>query len=273
MNDAAHLPQLNNSPNRSPASKDYAVVVLNRYPELAKKFIESIRTTHDPMPSIVVVRDRNDAIYGDGVKVIDGRLPFVFAANANLGIQYYADRDVFLCNDDIEIMEKDFFPSLHAISGVYPQCGIISPLVKGGLGNKIQEYYCKEELWKDRPNEVTTTTTLHFPCVLIKRKMIRRIGLLDENFAGYGFEDLDYCIRAIRGGFWTMVTQQLYVKHGDGSEGFNRGKNYSLSFVKESLDMVSADYFNQKYGQQFELKDQRSIRGASKMMEVTNAKR
>jgi GT2 family glycosyltransferase len=245
----ATLPQLNNSPISSPALNKYAVVILNRYPELAEKFIASIRQTHDPMPSIVVVRDRNDATYGDDVKVVDGRVPFVFAANANIGIQYYADRDVFLCNDDIEIEEKDFFPTFHAISRVYPKCGLMSPLIRGGVGNGIQSYFQRDEVWKKLPNEVNVGSTVCFPCVLLKRKMIRRIGLLDENFTGYGLEDDDYCIRVRMGGFWTMVTKQLYIKHGNGEEGLHRGDNYSLSFAREPMKYSPIEYFNNKYRQ------------------------
>lgn len=264
MTEAADKPTLHTGPISSPAARAYVVVTLNRYPKLAEKFIASIRTTHEVMPDVVVVRDRNDATYGDDVKVIDGRLPFVYAANANIGMQYYGNRDVFLCNDDLVCVEKDFFHRLASIAGKYPQCGIMSPLIKGGLGNEIQEWHCKDKMWKDVLNsEIITTTTLHFPCVLVMRRMVRRIGLLDENFTGYGFEDLDYCIRAIRAGFWTMITKQLFIEHGDGSEGFTRGRNYSLSFVREELNTSSSDYFNKKYGTQFELSDQRSMMGAS----------
>ena len=247
----ANEPKLKNSPISSPA-KNYAVVVLNRYPELAQKFIKSIRATHDPMPSIVVVRDRNDATYGDGVNVIDGREPFVFAANANIGIQYYADRDVFLCNDDIECFERDFFPTLYDISRAYPKCGLLSPLIKGGVGSGIQNYFQRDEVWKNLPNEVNVGGVVCFPCVLLKRKMIRRVGLLDENFTGYGLEDDDYCIRARMNGFWPMVTKQLYIKHGNGEAGLHRGDNYSLSFAREPRKDSPFEYFNSKYQQRIQ---------------------
>ena len=239
------------SPKYSFLPKQFGVVVCNRYPELMEKFIESIKATHDQLPSIVVVRDRNDASYGKDVEVIDGRLPFVFARNSNLGIQYFADRDIFLCNDDIEIMQKEFFPQLHAIGCAYPRCGLMSPLIKGGVGNELQDYYKAEQMPEDAPKEWVVKTTLHFPCILLKRRMIHRIGLLDENFIGYGFEDVDYCIRAFRAGFTSMVTRQLYVKHGNGETGLDRGKNYSVSFAKEPKETLSMQYFQKKYQYDF----------------------
>ena len=231
--------------------KKYAVVILNRYPELAEKLIQSIRDTHKVLPSILVVRDRNDATYGDDVKVINGREPFVYACNCNLGIQYFGGRDIFLCNDDIECVEHAFFPTLHFISSLYPKCGLISPLIKGGVGNDIQNYYKVDELWKDKTNEIAVKTTLHFPCILLKRKLIQRIGLLDENFVGYGFEDVDYNIRAFKAGFDVMVTRQLHMKHGDGKAGLERGKNYSVSFAKEPEENLSMMYFQKKYQYDF----------------------
>lgn len=253
----ANMPNLTLSPNRSPAVKSFGVVIPNRYPYLAEQFIASIRETHEVMPEVVVVRDRHDATFGDDVRVIDGIEPFIYARNVNLGIQYFADRDVFVCNDDLTCVERNFFRSLYLIARAYPKCGIISPLVMGGIGNDIQNYHRKDELWKDKGNEIAVCDTLHFSCVLVMRRMIHRIGLLDENFAGYGFEDLDYCIRAIRGGFDTIVTQQLRIQHGDGSDGLERGRNYSLSFVRENLNSLSVDYFNRKYGTDFVMHDQR----------------
>ena len=235
------------SPIHSFPSRNFTVVVLNRYPELAEKFIQSVRDTHKEMPTVLVVRDRNDATYGDDIKVIDGRLPFVYARNCNLGIQYFPNRDIFLCNDDIEMVKKDFFYKLYAIANTYPKCGMMSPLIKGGVGNDMQNYYKAQELPKGTPKQAIVKVPLHFPCILLKRRMIHRIGLLDENFVGYGFEDVDYGIRAYRAGLDLMITRQLYVKHGDGEAGIERGKNYSVSFAKEPQENLSLIYFEKKY--------------------------
>ena len=249
--------------------KPFGVVIPNRYPELAEKFIGSIRDTHAQMPDVVVVRDRHDATFGEDVKTIDGVEPFIYARNCNLGMQYFADRDVFLCNDDLVCVEQEFFPCLASIASQYPKCGIFSPLVKGGIGNKMQDYHEQEKMWAGKPDEVAVTTTLHFPCVLLLRRMVHRIGLLDENFAGYGFEDVDYCIRAFRNGWQLMITRQLHIQHGDGAEGLTRGENYSLSFAKERLenlsDNLSVDYFSRKYANDLMLNDQRSIGSVSRL--------
>lgn len=247
MTGTAAKPTIRNGPVGSPARKRYAVVVPNRYPELAEKFIASVRATHEEMPDMVVVRDGHDATFGNGIKVIDAPQPFIFARNANLGIQYWGSRDVFLCNDDIELVEPDTFPILHAISHIYGRCGMLSPLIKGGVGNRVQDYYAKDEVWKDWPEEMPVESTLCFPCVLLRRRMINAIGLLDENFTGYGMEDMDYSIRAYRAGFWGMVTRTCHVVHGDGRPGQHRGDNYSVSFARGPMQGAPTAYFLTKY--------------------------
>ena len=196
------------------------------------------------MPNIVIVRDRNQAKYGNDIAVIDGKEPFVFARNVNVGLQYFKDKDVIVCNDDIECNKHNFFNKLYAIAFGYPDCGMMSPLIKGGVGNALQDYY---KQWNTEPKEVTTKNTLCFPCVVISRRLINKIGLLDENFVGYGFEDADYCIRAYKAGFPLMITKQLYITHGNGTSGLSEGLNYSLSFAKETRDNASEKYFKEKY--------------------------
>ena len=221
----------------------YGMVICNRYPELAKSFIKSVRRTHRKMPPILVVRDRNDAQYR-GVTVLDGELPFVFARNANIGINHFNQSDVMLCNDDLLCQKEDFFHELYAIFRKYPRCGMMSPLIKGGVANDVQNYY---KMGKGK-NEVISKVTLCFPCVVINREVIDKIGLLDENFVGYGGEDIDYSLRVNRAGYDVMVTRQLYITHGNGKRGLHNGKNYSLSFAKEPRTDVSKVYFREKYG-------------------------
>jgi len=226
----------------------FAVVILNRFPELAEKFIQSIRDTHEVLPQIVVVRDRHNADFGEDISVIDVKGDFIFARNANIGIQYFSTKDIILCNDDLECVEKEFFPKLHDISNKYSDCGLLSPLIQGGVGNPMQRYEPKDQIWDGSPDDIAVGKGVHFPCIVIKRKLIRRIGLLDENFVGYGWEDNDYCLRASHAGFKVMITKQLHIKHGTGEEGLNMGRNCTLSFARGTFDSKpSRNYFMAKW--------------------------
>jgi len=225
----------------------FGVVILNRYPELAEKLIRSIRATHEEMPPILVVRDRNDATYGDDVEVIDGKVPFVFARNANLDLLHLGYKDVILCNDDCECEQEDFFWKLYDISCQDPLCGMVSPLIKGGVGCQLQMYSELDKFWRGKPKVLNSKMTLCFPCILIKRKAMNTIGYLDEKFTDYGLEDTDYCIRVFNAGFHLNVTKELYIKHGDGEPGISLGHNYSLSFARDPKPNSSLDYLYTKH--------------------------
>lgn len=53
---------------------------------------------------------------------------------------------------------------------------------------------------------------LSFACVLIRREVIARVGLLDEGYFMY-FEDIDYCRRARRAGFHILYWPAARVVH------------------------------------------------------------
>jgi GT2 family glycosyltransferase len=56
-----------------------------------------------------------------------------------------------------------------------------------------------------------------FFCVMISKKVIDAIGLLDESFGVGGGEDTDYCIRAKRAGFkYVQVPNETPLQPGDG---------------------------------------------------------
>ena len=230
--------------------REYGIIIPNRYPELALDFIASIKRTHAELPPILVVRDRNTQEYGNDAFVTDGPEPFSFTKNVNIGFKFFTNMDCFVCNDDLECVEKDFFPRLYSIMCLFPKCGLISPLIEGGVGNPMQSYHSRARLWEGFPNEVALKdSTVCFPCVLISGQLINSIGNLDENLTGYGLDDDDYCIRARKAGLWTMITKQLRIKHGNGGPGTNRGYNYSLSFVRETVMPSDLPYLTTKHSQ------------------------
>src|SRR5262249_3380546 len=53
-------------------------------------------------------------------------------------------------------------------------------------------------------------------CLLIRRELIERIGLLDERFGVGCFEDDDYCLRALRAGYRAVIAGDAFVHHFGG---------------------------------------------------------
>ena len=53
-------------------------------------------------------------------------------------------------------------------------------------------------------------------CMLIPKKVIRRIGLLDERFGPGGYEDYDYCLRVQMAGYKVILAEDVFIHHFGG---------------------------------------------------------
>lgn len=218
---------------------DFVIVIPNKYPELARNLIGSIIAAHDPPPHICVVTDNHKTQF-DAACSIEATGPFVYAKSVNLGINAYPNYDVVLCNDDCECMTELFFFRLRHLAYQYQNIGILSPLIDGGVGNEWQQFPpIAPWTMKMLPEVIGLEQTICFPCVYIKRQVIQQVGVLDEEYTNYGFDDDDYCARAREAGWITAVTKSLHIKHGTGGNVLDRGKNWSVSFAKEETPRQS----------------------------------
>jgi GT2 family glycosyltransferase len=126
------------------------------------------------------------------VKIVAPNDPWCFAAAANAGINAalkIGDDDVLLCNDDALLETPKGFT---AMSYQWPDFGILSARVRGTAHPVHQiSKVCGVS------NDITRVGGMvPFVCVLIRRALIDRIGMLDTRFVPGGFEDDDYCRRA-----------------------------------------------------------------------------
>ena len=58
--------------------------------------------------------------------------------------------------------------------------------------------------------------------MLVRREVFEAVGLLDEDYF-FGFEDLDFCLRARRAGFATVLAGRATVYH-EGSQSLGAGR-------------------------------------------------
>lgn len=88
------------------------------------------------------------------------------------------------------------------------------------------------------------TGKLGFYCVAMRRDVLEKVGLLDENFGLGMFEDDDYCLRVLKAGYRLVINEGCFVYH-KGSLSFNkleRGE-YRRTFER------NREYFQRKHGQ------------------------
>lgn len=162
-----------------------------------------------------------------------------FGPAVNLGIKESFGEYIVLLNTDT-IPSKNWLEKLLQAFESDKMLGIISPLtnfVGEGIQldpkakrlspNKIDEY---AKQISDHEEIIYEPSRLVFFCVMLRRSVIDRIGLLDESYIRGNFEDDDYSMRARTAGFKLGVVQNAFVFH-HGSASFKENKmDYSMYF-------------------------------------------
>lgn len=252
-----HLPPLVEMPVKSygaplgHTSEPYVVVIPNRFDDVIKPLLDSIEVTKSKPNKVVIVADGHDDSYGHSL-VEYTQENFIYSKAANEGIKAAGKSDVILLNDDVRLTSTDTFNHLYKIAYSDPSIGILSPVVNGGCGNLFMDSNKCVEMWNGqslmyRPG--LPHDYISFVCVYIKRQLLDEIGLMDENFTGYGRDDADMCIRAARAGWKLAITRSVRVTHGIGGSTYIKGKNWNSSYHRRKITAahVSSDYFYKKY--------------------------
>lgn len=197
---------------------------------------------HEESANTIVVWDRSN---GNGslpdvssypapsYRVREVATPFIYARNCNIGIECAGDDDVILLNDDALLQTPGGFTAMQKAAEENPKFGIIGAVtnVVGNQNQLPQGIGLREE-----PRMVC------FICVFIPRRTIERVGLLDEEFTGYGFEDDSYCLRVRRAGLKIGIFDGCFVDHGSLRSTF-RGDPRQPADLRQN-----AAIFKQKYG-------------------------
>lgn len=157
-----------------------------------------------------------------GTTYIDNRNNVGFARAVNGGIEY-AMKDaevgaVLLMNNDLRLS----FGSLDMLTKTFrdkKSAGIVSPVLHhggtlydwGGMYGKWTGMV-RHSNFAQKPKTVLTVDHVAGAAMLIKREVIEKIGLFDEQFFLY-FEDLDYCLRASQAGYTIHINPEVVAEH------------------------------------------------------------
>ncbi len=176
-----------------------------------------------------------------GVELIVNSINSGFSGGNNIGIKaalQHSPTHILLLNNDTEV-PKDFFVNLKNSAKKLPQAGLITPKIYFAKGYEFhKDRYKKTDLGKviwsaggsidwenvygknDNVDEVDygqfkQTSQKDFAtgaCLLIKREVIDKVGLIDERYFLY-LEDLEYSVRAKKTNYEIIFDPSIYLWH------------------------------------------------------------
>jgi len=193
------------------------IVIPTKIVAFLKQAIESIIYTHEDSEAweIIVIDDglTERPAYHHNIKYLEGKKPFCFARNVNIGIASAgSDSDVFLMNDDTFFITKDGLSMLREAICKNGRLGIVTPVFtypERTPAQRLSHLNPAHGLWIERDRYLT------FAAAYLRRELIDEIGYLDEAFTGYGYEDNDYCLRSVLADYELGVLPSVVMGHGN----------------------------------------------------------
>lgn len=140
------------------------------------------------------------------VKLIKNYRNLGFVKAINQGLSVSTAPYVVLLNNDTEVT-KNWLEKLYQPFQENHQLAAVGPVTN------TEDCWQGKHPTKDGWMMCSKTTMLAFFCVMLKREVIEKIGLLDESF-GVGFaDDDDYCRRLHLAGYRIGLAESCFIYH------------------------------------------------------------
>lgn len=192
------------------------------------------------------------------ISVIENSTNIGFAQGNNIGIKKALDLDckyILLLNNDT-VASLELLDKLISFAKSDPHIGLVSPKIyfAGGFEYHKDRYKEKERgkvLWyaggiidwnniyaihrgvdevdRGQYDEISETDFATGCCVLIKRKVIEKVGLLDEKYFLY-YEDIDYSVRVRKHKMKIIYYPKAFLWHKNASSSGKPGSKLHIYY-------------------------------------------
>lgn len=180
-----------------------------------------------------------------------------FVRGCNRGIRAAdPESDILLLNNDTEIEQPDWIDRMQATAYADPRNGVVGCRLRrtnGALlhaGTYMPPSYWGQQIGSDERdvnqfNRDREVEGVVFACVYLKREMLERVGVLDEDYRSY-FEDSDYCLKAQQLGYRVMCCDSLTILHHENVSSAANNVDHAAIFLP------SQRVFRDKWAKQIE---------------------
>lgn len=199
--------------------------------------VRSVMECTQPRHNVLVVDDCSSAgQFADALprellgqprlRILRNQQNLGFVKTCNLAMRQAAPSDVVLLNSDTEVT-PGWLDKLQEAAASHERVGTVTPLTNRGTICSIPEFLADNELpagyrLHDFAALVEAASAREYPklptcvgfCVYIKREVIDRIGLFDEEAFGKGYgEENDFSCRLQAAGYWDVLDDATFVYH------------------------------------------------------------
>lgn len=217
-----------------PAPRKATLIVLawNRW-ELTRQCLDSLRDTDLSDAEVFVVDNGStdetpEALRQyDWVRVVRNPRNLGYVRGNNAGIAAAdPESDVVLLNNDVEFTQRDWLQRLRECAHSAPDVGVVGCRLVLPDGRLLHAgtYVMPDTMWGQQigslerdVGQYTSTREVEgivFACAYLKREVLVAIGGLAEDYQSY-FEDTDFCLRARKSGFRTLLCGAVTIVHDE----------------------------------------------------------
>lgn len=219
-----------------------------------KECVDNIRKhTHDPHEIIFVDNGSKDGTVkwlrrlvqeSPGYKLIENERNLGFAKGCNQGILVSSGEYILLLNNDVVVTEGWLSGMLECLNSA-PDTGIVGPMTNfvvgiqkvENVGYKALDYlsdYARSFRLRYRYRRIPSERLVGF-CMLFRRGLSEKIGLLDERFGSGNFEDDDYCLRASLEGYKNLIAGDVFIHHYGGRSFIGSGIDHKSQWLRNKV--------------------------------------
>ncbi len=183
------------------------------------------------------------------IRIIFNEENYGFAKGNNIGISQAKGEYILLLNNDTIVTRGWIGGMLRHLR--VSTVGMVGP-VTNNIGNEAMINVTFEKFdnidsfaeaytishW----NETMGMTSLAMFCVIIKKEVLNKIGLLDERFGLGSFEDDDFALRLRNSGYKLLCLDDVFIHHFGNASFMKLGDGKYLEIMMKNME-----YYNQKW--------------------------
>lgn len=237
--------------------KTSIIMLTHNQLEYTKLCVSSIREFTEPGSYELIIVDNQST---DGTKewlkeqkdirVIYNDYNAGFPAGCNQGIRIAKGEQILLLNNDT-IVTSNWLINLSNALNSSPTIGAVGPVTNSASYYQAipTSYQTINEMFQyaetfNRPDMAKWEYRLKLIgfCMLIKREVIEKVGLLDERFTPGNFEDDDYSYRIIKEGYNLLLCKDTFIHHFGGTSFSQYAEEYT------PLMKTNSEKFEMKWG-------------------------